>query len=179
MALDLRNENNELTATSMLSGVATYLSKDGKNLGSLASALGGTLFAAIIFGPIRIINAIVGFGATLITSPTDAISGIVDAFILYPLSVITGEQFSAPGAAQLTTEALGNALSGFLQIGALPIAFGVIFVSYFIWIYYAEERETPDWLPIPGFPDLETPDFIENLGVPELGVTEEDEEEEE
>jgi len=143
--------------TEVLNGTVNFLNAGG----SLGTLLQGSIFGivvSLVVGGINIIQSIIG----LIVAPLDQAANIVGAFfqatVLEPLGVVeAGAQASAIGIAD--------------QFGpfALPVAMAVLLGTFWIVIQFLEEDETPDFIAIPGFPD------IPEIGPLEVGVEEEDE----
>jgi len=141
----------------VLNGTVNFLANGGK----LSRLLQGSIFGLVISIATGGINFIQSVFALLV-SPLDVAADLVPAFfeatVLEPLGVIVaGAQASASGIAA--------------QFGvfALPVGMIVVLGTFFIMVQFLEEEETPDFIAIPGFPDI--PDV---LGL-QLGVEEEDE----
>lgn len=145
--------------TGVLSGVTSFISGGG-NLGTL---LQGSIFGLLISvatGGINLIQSIFG----LVVAPLDAAASIVVGFfestVLAPLGII-----------ELTADSSGAAIAQQFGPFALIIGVGVVLAAFFLIIQFLEEEETPDFVAVPGFPDIPA------LGPIDVGVTEENEEE--
>lgn len=141
----------------VLNGTINFLSTGGK----LGKLLQGSIFGiglSISQGGINFIQSVFA----LLVSPLDSGAELVPKFfgatVIEPLDVVvSGAQASAIGVAD--------------QFGvfALPAALGIVLATFFLMTQFLEEDSTPDFIAIPGFPDI--PDV---LGL-QLGVEEEDE----
>ncbi|EMA01814.1 hypothetical protein C437_15381 [Haloarcula vallismortis ATCC 29715] len=127
---------------SVLNGTINFLNSGG----SLGKLLQGSIFGvglSISQGGINFIQSVFA----LLVSPLDSGAELVPAFfeatVIEPLGVLTaGAEASAIGIA--------NQFGPF----ALPAAMVTVLVTFFIMIQFLEEEETPDFIAIPGFPDI-------------------------
>lgn len=158
----MSGSDNELSFGSgdpqgVLNGTINFLNSGG----SLGTLLQGSIFGIIVSVATGGINFLQSVFALLV-SPLDSAAELVPAFfnatVIEPLQVIiSGAQASGIGIAD--------------QFGpfALPIAAGVVLGTFFLIVQFLEEEQTPDFIAVPGFPDI--PDI---LGL-QIGVEEEDE----
>lgn len=139
----------------ILEGTTQYFSDGGKAGTLILSTLFGVI-VSIATGGINVTQSIFGLIAEPLDSAGTAIADAFETVILEPLGpVVAGSDIS----------------SGSLeQFGVLALPAGIVLLlgSYYIVTVYLKQTDTPDLIPVPGFPDL-----------PFVGVDEDPEEDEE
>lgn len=141
----------------VLNATISYLNSGG-SLGSLLQGSIFGVFIAIVTGGINLVQSVFGLIVAPLDVAADLVAQFFDATALEPLGVIV------QGA-----EASGTAIARQFGPFALIVATGVVLATFFLVVQFLEEDETPDFVAIPGFPDI--PDI---LGL-QIGVEEEDE----
>lgn len=145
----------------VLNGVINFLGSDGGNLGTL---LQGSIFGLVVSvatGGINFVQSVFALVVAPLDSAADIVAQFFESTVLAPL-----------GIAEATAETSAAAISAQFGPFALPVGIAVILIAFWIMIQFLEEESTPDFVAIPGFPD------IPDVGPFDPGVEEEDDDEE-
>jgi hypothetical protein len=141
----------------VLNGTINFLESGG----TLGRLLQGSIFGILVSiatGGVNLIQSVFG----LVVAPLDSAASVVSEFfvatVLGPLGII-----------ETTAAASGSAIASQFGPFALLVGIGVVLGAFWIIIQFLEEDETPDFVAVPGFPDVPA------IGPLDVGVEEEDE----
>lgn len=129
--------------------------------GSVVTLIQGSIFGVVVsvfVGGINIVQSIFGLVAGVLDGFGDVTVGILEGFLVDPLSVLQAGADTSAAAIQ--------------DFGILGLLVGTVLILGMFWLItqFLEEEETPDILAPPGFPDIPA------IGPLDVGVTEEGEE---
>lgn len=170
--LTLTNSSGEVTGSSAISGVLSFLDGSGNTPGDVIVASIVGIFASVSTGVGDILLAIAAFPAELISAVTDSSTSLFEAFVSSPASIITGGD-GFVGAAARTAIEISSTFTGFLGIFAFPAGVASILLGLWLITTYLEERSTSDFVP-GAFTDIDTPDVLSSV-LPDPGLAEEGE----
>jgi hypothetical protein len=141
----------------VLNGTINFLESGG----TLGRLLQGSIFGILVSiatGGVNLIQSVFG----LVVAPLDAAASVVSQFfiatVLGPLGII-----------ETTADASGGAIASQFGPFALLVGVGVVLGAFWLIIQFLEEDQTPDFVAVPGFPDIPA------IGPLDVGVEEEDE----
>jgi len=146
----------------IIKGVTNYVSSGGRVSTLLIGGIFGTILS-FFQGGVNVIQSVFGVVAGVIDNMGDATVQIVEGLITDPLAIVSA-------GSQVTQNALQN-----YGVIAFLVGVAILLASFWMITQFLEERETPDVLAPPGFPDIpEIPGTGIDVGVTEEGETEED-----
>jgi len=145
----------------IIKGVVNYRSAGGKVSTLLIGGIFGTILS-VFQGGVNVIQSVFGVVSGVIDGLGNAATQIVAGLITDPLAIVT--------EGSIVTQ---NALSNY-GVAAFLVGVAILLAAFWMITQFLEQRETPDVLAPPGFPDIPEIPFT---GI-DVGVTEEGEDEE-
>ncbi len=147
------------SSNSVLSGTIGFLNAGGQ----LGTLLQGAIFGVIVSvatGGINLIQSVFGLVVAPLDATAAAVGEFVSATILEPLGIVS-----------TTAEASATSIASQFGPFAFIVGVAVLMGGFWLIIQFLEEEETPDFIAIPGFPDIPA------IGPIDPGVTEDAEDE--
>ena len=152
---------------SLLAWSANRITTDGWGIGRFIRSGIGLLIAGVFALAFDMLNAIVGFVTDPLNSASSAVSSLFEGLLTSPLSILSG-------TAATTAAEISATFTGFLGPLAFPVGVASVMLGLWVVTVYLERRETSDLFP-GSFTDVDTPNWLESIGLPEPGVEEEGE----